>query len=53
MKKTEDLTEEAKRLLRPIKQRPNLEPSKDFVTELHNRILLEGTKKKSKKRYFL
>ncbi|MFS0861985.1 hypothetical protein [Fredinandcohnia sp. 179-A 10B2 NHS] len=48
MKQTEDLTQEAKKLLNPIKQRPNLKPDQAFVTELHNRILIENTKKKPK-----
>lgn len=43
--KTENLTEEAKRLLYPIKQRPNLEPNKDFVNELHQRITMEKMRK--------
>ncbi|MFE8699725.1 GerMN domain-containing protein [Cytobacillus sp. FJAT-54145] len=52
MKKAENLTHEAKQLLQPIKGRPDLIPSQDFVNELHDRIMLEGTKKKPRKRVF-
>lgn len=48
MKKTENLTQEAKQLLRPIKVRTDLEPSQEFVNELHQQIILEGTKKRIK-----
>ncbi|MBP2242026.1 hypothetical protein J2Z40_002599 [Cytobacillus eiseniae] len=46
MKQTENLTEEARQLLRPLKERPDLEPSQDFVKELHQQIKLEGNKKR-------
>ncbi|MBS4194149.1 GerMN domain-containing protein [Lederbergia citri] len=48
MKKAENLTQEAEQLLRPIKVRPDLVPSQDFVNELQYRIMLEGTKKKTR-----
>ncbi|MEH7381254.1 hypothetical protein V7138_12405 [Bacillus sp. JJ1533] len=50
MKKTESLTQEAKQLLLPIKERPDLVPSQGFVNELHDRILLEETKKNTRVR---
>ncbi|MEH7237622.1 hypothetical protein [Bacillus sp. JJ1562] len=52
MKNTENLTQEAKQLLRPIKERPDLVPSQDFVNELHDRIMLEGAKKKPSVKVF-
>ncbi|MDR4889916.1 hypothetical protein RGU12_20685 [Fredinandcohnia sp. QZ13] len=52
MKKTENLTQEAKQLLHPIKDRPDLVPSQDFMKELHDVIMLEETKKKPRVRVF-
>ena len=46
MKKIEQPLQEAKQLLQPIKQRPELEPNRAFVQELHQRIQREKTKKK-------
>ncbi|WP_100334110.1 GerMN domain-containing protein [Bacillus alkalisoli] len=46
MKKIEQQLQEAKQLLQPIKQRPELEPNSAFVQELHQRIQREKTKKK-------
>lgn len=46
MKKTANLTQEAREILQPIKQRPNLEPRQDFVNVLHQKILLEKEKKR-------
>ena len=48
MENSKNLTQEAKQLLRPIKDRPDLQPSPDFVKELYRQIMLENTKKKQK-----
>lgn len=52
MKKTETLTEEIKTLLHPIRQRPHLEPNRDFVEELHRKISKESRRKKSSVKIF-
>ncbi|MCM3711065.1 hypothetical protein [Sporosarcina luteola] len=48
MKKTENLTQEAKQLLRPIKDRPDLEPSQEFVNELNNKLRMDGKRRKTR-----
>ncbi|ALC90691.1 hypothetical protein AM500_13530 [Bacillus sp. FJAT-18017] len=46
MDKNEELTLEAKQLLKPITYRPSLEPRKAFVNELHYKLL--NTKRKKR-----
>lgn len=52
MKKAETLTEETKELLYPIRQRPDLEPDRDFVEELHIKISKESRRKNSSVKIF-
>ncbi|MCM3712356.1 GerMN domain-containing protein [Sporosarcina luteola] len=48
MKKTENLTQEAKQLLRPIKDRPDIAPSQEFVNELHTKLRMDGKRRKTR-----
>ncbi|WP_042142832.1 hypothetical protein [Paucisalibacillus sp. EB02] len=46
MKKVESPFQEAKQLLHPIKERPNLDPSPEFLDNLHKQIVQKNIKKR-------